>query len=459
MITRPTLPRANRLLLAVLLLASKVTVGSSETIYWPDEGLDLAKQRASSITCVNHLREIGVAARIWAGDNSGVFPPSLQVLAEDTDYQGYDYLGPDPSPVFCPANVGRQVPTNWTDVDWSNIDYTYYPGARDWQTTNILCACNIHSNFVRVDGSVGYGFERAGWPAVVATAIPAWVAPNSDALFKVRIAPDALQPVSYQWRQEYPYYATNVFQPDSNPAHWWTNVVLKWSGTNLVGETNSDLHLHAVQTNQAGFYGVTVSNSMGTTSTQVRLTVDSAVSQMITNEEIARLNCVNNLRQIQLLANLWASDHQDQMPTSLSEMTNRFGLPIFGWPTVLFCRSDKTRTAPADWQDFDFTNTSYEVVPGDPGNPNAVFCRCTIHGFYVTMNGTVLTAPRFSGVHLTNNSIELDLEVFDGRTNVLEASADLVTWTNLAMYSSTNGIIPFYQTKTLPRRFYRLRLQ
>jgi hypothetical protein len=52
----------------------------------------------------------------------------------------------------------------------------------------------------------------------------------------------------------------------------------------------------------------------------------------------------------------------------------------------------------------------------------------------------------------------LNLQIFAGRTNVLEASTNLLTWATLATYPSTNGIQLFSETNNLSRRFYRLRL-
>ena len=168
--------------------------------------------------------------------------------------------------------------------------------------------------------------------------------------------------------------------------------------------------------------------------------------------------CLNNLKQISLLANIWAEEHGNRKPQNLSEMTNRFGLPIFGWPIVLFCRSDTARTAPADWPGFDFANTSYEIVPGDEQNPYAMFCRCKVHGFYAQMDGDAISAPRFSAINHTNGSVELVLLVFAGQTNVLEASVDFVNWTNLAAYSGAPGLVSFSETATAPHRFYRIRV-
>jgi hypothetical protein len=230
--------------------------------------------------------------------------------------------------------------------------------------------------------------------------------------------------------------------------------------TNLTGETNDTLELHNVQTSDADYYSVAVSNSMGTTVAQANLKVDAETVTLATNEHFSEIVCVNNLKQIALLALLWSSDHNDQMPQSLDEMTNSSGSPIFGWPIVLYCRSDINRTAPEDWPDVNLADTSYEIFPTQAEDGYAMFCRCKIHGFYAQQNGITISHPSFAGFRAsTNNTMDLDIQIFAGNTNVLETSTDLVTWTNLTTFSSTNGILTVHETNNVSQRFYRLRAQ
>jgi hypothetical protein len=253
--------------------------------------------------------------------------------------------------------------------------------------------------------------------------------------------------------------ATFVPDPDApGGGYWRTNLAANFTVTNLAGQTNPTLLLQNVQTNDSDYYTVAVSNVMGRSlSSPARLGVDAAVSAT-TNEHWSRVLCQNNLKQIALLADIWAIDHDEHKPQSMAEMTNRFGSPIFGWPLVLFCRSDTAQTAPADWPGLDFANTSYEITSGDEQNPYAIFCRCKVHGFYAQMDAQVITGPRFTAISHTNYSVELALVVFAGQTNLLEASVDFVNWTNLATYSGAPGILSYNETSTSPHRFYRLRL-
>ena len=440
-----------RVLLGTLVLASGISI-RGETVFWPLPGLEVARQRVLSLGCVNHLKQIGLAAQLWSIDNGDQVPAGFQVLTNELT---------SPAILFCPADVGRLIPTNWSDLDWSRIDYTWISNS-PLAVTNICGTCRIHTHALQADGFIQFGTERSGWPAVVAGPIGQDVTPGSEVEFQVRIAPDALLPVSFQWRREQLYYTTNaIFVPDPDTpgsGYWGTNRLANFTVTNLAGQTNPSLSLQNVQTNDSDYYTVAVSNVMGTSvSGYARLRVDAAVSAM-TTEHWSRLVCLNNLKQISLLAIQWAANHDEHMPQSLSEMTNRFGLPLFGWPLVLFCRSDTARTAPADWQGLDFAKTSYEIIPGDEQDPYAIFCRCKVHGFYAQMDGQAISGPRFISIYRANNSVELTLAIFAGRTNLLEASADFVNWTNLATYSGAPGVRSHNETTTAPRRFYRIRL-
>lgn len=92
-----------------------------------------------------------------------------------------------------------------------------------------------------------------------------------------------------------------------------------------------------VQTNHSDYYSVVVSNALGaTTSNPSRLFVDPSVVLMATNNYWSGVNCANNLNQIALFGLMLANDRNDRLPQSLSEMTNSYGQPIFGWPVILY---------------------------------------------------------------------------------------------------------------------------
>jgi hypothetical protein len=441
----------------MLMIVGAVLRVEAAVIYWPYPGLDLAKQKAATIQCVNNLKQIDLAARVWYYDNEYQFPQGFTVFTNELT---------SPALLVCPADISRPAPTNWNNFDWAHIGYQWFPSA-DWDDPySTYCQCRIHDSALWGGGVALYtGRYRSGWPAITAGPLEQGVTPGSDVQFAVRIAPGAILPVAYQWRREQLYYVTNIVfhvddLDDPSIGHWVTNRTGKFTITNLAGATNSSYVIHGAQIADTDYYSVTVSNLMGmTASSEASLTVDPAVASKATDEYWSAVNCINNLKQIALLGRIWSADHMDLMPPSLSVMTNGYGLPMFGWPLALFCRSDRARTAPSDWAGLNLTNTSYEVFPGNIQDDTAVFCRCKVHGFYAQMDGTAISGPRFANVRrLANNTTELNFILMSTQTQALEVSTNLVNWTTLANYTATNGSFLFYETNNLPRRFYRVRV-
>jgi hypothetical protein len=400
---QPSLNTSGKHLVWGLILIASVAASQGETIYWPLSGSDLAKDRASQLNCANNLREFWYAARRWSDATNGQFPSSFPVFTNELS---------SPKVFFCPADVS-------------------YP------------------------------------PAIIAAPLNQRATPGSDVRFEVKIAPNASLPIHYQWRREQLYYVTNVVfiqDPDlPGGGYWKTNIQGLFNVTLLPGETNSVYRIPDVQTNHADFYSVTISNIMGTavsSASSSRLVVDPGVAYEATNDYWSGVHCFNNLKQIALLGQVWALDHNDQMPQTFEVMTNTFGSPLFGWPTVLFCRADISRTAPTNWIGFDFADTSYELMPGLSPDGTQIFCRCKIHGFYAGLDGTVVNQPRFQELRPGPAGLmQLSFTLWRIGTNVLEGSTNLTDWAPLQSYIGTNGTFTFQDTSNLSRRFYRLRFQ
>ena len=110
--------------------------------------LAAAKRKAQRINCVNDLKQVGIAFRLWEGDNKDRYPMAVQTAtggALDAVYSALNYnpfLGPynactvftvmsnecnTPKILFCPADNGtwtvgttpmlRAAATNWVTFD------------------------------------------------------------------------------------------------------------------------------------------------------------------------------------------------------------------------------------------------------------------------------------------------------------------------------------------------------
>ena len=133
-----------------------------------------AKQKALRISCINNLKEVGIAYRVWSNDNGDKYPAQTadnlggwQTVANNTADAQYAYInysimaddmGQSPKIVMCPAD-DRSANTNFytatapatiqSDLSYSqpvttgsfdntNLSYWTAPGASDTYPQSIL---------------------------------------------------------------------------------------------------------------------------------------------------------------------------------------------------------------------------------------------------------------------------------------------------------------------------------
>ena len=409
----------------------------------------LAHERAEEINCLNQLRGIGLAARIWQSEHGGAWPSGFSVLTNE--------LG-TPAALFCPSHYRREsASSNWNGFEWAAIDYEWLTPSNQSDPAAVFSQCKIHRNVGRTDGSADLirGF-RPGWPRVLAPPLSQYASTGSLVRFEF-VLTNAASPIQFQWNRE--DWRTNVVfvvvDEETGEGYWRTNYV----GTNtpIVGATNSFLEITSAVTNDGGFYSVTISNSLGTAKTPLnRLYVPPPTTRI----PLAEVECRNRLRMIALAAQLWADDHAGTLPLHFGEMTNDIGYPIFGWPILLYCPSDTNRVAPPGWPAVDFTNTSYEIVQTNamPDSYSEAFARCRVHGFVVLDDGTVEPALTLNVIG-SNGQFGFIVENPGRRSFEIQSSTNLVDWTSFLIVTNVSGSGPY--TDSAPnfhRRFYRARL-
>ena len=106
-------------------------------------------------------------------------------------------------------------------------------------------------------------------------------------------------------------------------------------------------------------------------------------------------NCLSNMVAINLAGRLWATDHGEHFPRTLSGMSNELNTP-----KVLYCIADPKalalQTKASSWDALDERRYSYEIV--NPGiseeNTNTVFLRCKKHGHLGYVDGSVFNGER-----------------------------------------------------------------
>jgi hypothetical protein len=107
-----------------------------------------AKSKAQSINCVSNLKQIGLAARLYANDHGDVFPKDFVSMKNEL---------PSPKVLFCPNDPAKPgtLPSDWSKVDPERFSYEFVaPGAREDDPRRVVFRCRIHGHVCHADGSV-----------------------------------------------------------------------------------------------------------------------------------------------------------------------------------------------------------------------------------------------------------------------------------------------------------------
>lgn len=110
-----------------------------------------AKLRAQSIQCVNNLKQIGLAARMYANDHKGSFPASYDAMKDELS---------TPKILVCPADGGKPRPQSWADFSPNNVTYVWMGAGLNedkLDPAKEIARCPIHNNVAHADGSVFMG--------------------------------------------------------------------------------------------------------------------------------------------------------------------------------------------------------------------------------------------------------------------------------------------------------------
>jgi hypothetical protein len=116
-----------------------------------------AKDKAQRISCVNNMKQIGLAARMWSNDHNGKFPPSFLSMSNEVA---------TPKVFVCPGDGSVVKALDWAEFSEANVSYEYLlPGISENEAAQVVVfRCPIHGNEGRGDGSVMMGGRRPARP-------------------------------------------------------------------------------------------------------------------------------------------------------------------------------------------------------------------------------------------------------------------------------------------------------
>ncbi len=108
------------------------------------------KGRADRIACISNLKQIGLAARMWAGDHK----VSGQTYLMAADFPSMSNYLSTPKILTCPGDRSRQRVENWAQFDGGSVSYEMLsPDGSENDPSVVYVRCSVHHNAGLMDGS------------------------------------------------------------------------------------------------------------------------------------------------------------------------------------------------------------------------------------------------------------------------------------------------------------------
>jgi prepilin-type processing-associated H-X9-DG protein len=115
-----------------------------------------ANRKISKIGCVNDLKQVGIAFRLWEGDNNDKYPMevsvknggAMELIVTGNVAACFQVMSNEvntPKILLCPEDTRRVLATNWSTLNNSNI--SYFVGLDVTNDTNLKMLLSGDDNF------------------------------------------------------------------------------------------------------------------------------------------------------------------------------------------------------------------------------------------------------------------------------------------------------------------------
>jgi hypothetical protein len=106
-----------------------------------------AKERAQRVACINNLKQIALAGRIYVNDHKEQWPADFLSMSNELT---------TPKILVCPADKGKTKAVDWASFSEENVSYQFLAPGRDESKPGQpvpMFRCPIHNNVALSDGS------------------------------------------------------------------------------------------------------------------------------------------------------------------------------------------------------------------------------------------------------------------------------------------------------------------